>query len=76
MLKIYLFSGGKRFLVQRILEQQFLLFQGKDQVAVGQRTAFLTIQFLFQFGMLHAERGQMVVVHLILLVVRLDDLTA
>jgi hypothetical protein len=68
-------SGGVSFLHQRILQMQFLLFQAVDEITVGEGSVFLTLQFFFQFSMFHAERGHMIVVHLILLVVRLDDLT-
>ena len=74
-LKIYLKSGWMGFLHQGILEMQLLLFDGEDETGVRKWTAFFTLQFAFQFGMFHAERGHMVVVHLILLAVRLDDLT-
>jgi hypothetical protein len=64
------------FLHQRIFEMKFLLFEAMDEIDIGEGSVFLALHFLFQFGMFHAERGHMVVVHLILLIVRLDDLTA
>ena len=55
---------------------EFLLFQTVDEIGIGEGPVFFALQFVFQFGMLDAERGHMTVVHLILLVVRLDDLTS
>lgn len=46
-----------------------------DQARIRQRSAFFAFQFFFQFGMLYAECGHVTVVHLILLVTRLDDIT-
>jgi hypothetical protein len=53
---------------------EFLFLEIVYEACVGKGSAFFSLQFFFQFGMLHAERGHMTVVHLILLLVRLDDL--
>ena len=68
-------SGGRRFLRHDIFEMEFLLFQAVDEIGVGEGPVFFALQFVFKFGMLDAKRGHMTVVHLILLIVRLDDLT-
>lgn len=64
-----------RFLRDDIFKVELLLFESVDKTGVREGTVFFAIQFVFQFGVLHAQRGHMAVVHLILLVVRLDDLT-
>lgn len=74
--EIYSKSGRKRFLREYIFEVEFLLFKSVDEVGVWKRAVFFAVQFIFQFGVLHTKCGHMAVVHLILLVVRLDDLTS
>jgi hypothetical protein len=46
-----------------------------NEAVIGKRPIFLALQFTVQFGMFHAKRRHMTVVHLILLLMRLDDLT-
>ena len=59
-----------------VFKNEFLLFERVDQCGVGEWPVFFEIQFFFQFSMLVLQCGYMVGVHLILLVVRLDDLVA
>jgi hypothetical protein len=75
LLKIYLKSGWKRFLSEHVLKLQFALFKAVNKAGIGKGPIFLALQFTVQFGMFHAKRRQMTVVHLILLLMRLDDLT-
>lgn len=47
-----------------------------DEVGIGQWPVFFAVQFVFQFCMFDAERGYMTAIHLILLIMRLDDLVS
>jgi hypothetical protein len=46
---------------------QFLFLEVENDFAIRQWSAFFAFQFLFQLGMLATKRGQMIIVHIILL---------
>ena len=50
-----------------VFKMQLLFFQIENGFAVGERSVFFALQILFEFGMLVAKRGQMIIMHILLL---------
>ncbi|GEM_PF-2554845 len=50
-----------------VFKMQLLFFQIENSFAVGERSVFFALQFLFEFGVLVAKRGQMIIMHILLL---------
>ena len=67
-LALWAVISGESALRYLILDNQFLLLEGVDHIAIWLGSCFFALQPLFQFGMFCAKGGNVIVAHLILLI--------